>query len=254
MFLVRVEVEGAVREGWFHADRVELVSGSIAAGFQSTGEWVSAGDCRFLAPVQPGKVVAVARNYAEHAAELGNTVSEEPLIFIKPSTAVIGPGEAIRVPPGCGRVDYEGELAVVIGRRARKVSEAEAAAHIFGFTCLNDVTAREIQQKEKHFSRAKGLDSFCPIGPHILCSNSLEERTIITRVNGQVRQEGGTSLMVHPISKLIAFISRYMTLEPGDVIATGTPKGVGPLQPGDLVTVEISGIGVLENPVVADAD
>jgi 2-keto-4-pentenoate hydratase/2-oxohepta-3-ene-1,7-dioic acid hydratase in catechol pathway len=203
-----------------------------------------------LAPVLPSKIVCVGRNYAAHAAELGNEVPKEPLIFLKPPSAVVGPEEEILLTPYSRQVEYEGELALVVGRRCSQLSDdADALAYLLGYTCLNDVTARDIQKAETLFDRAKGFDTFCPIGPHIETDFDPRDALVETRVNGVLRQSGRTSLMIYPVSALVRWISRMMTLEPGDVIATGTPAGVGPLKGGDVVEVSVSGVGQLQNPV-----
>jgi 2-keto-4-pentenoate hydratase/2-oxohepta-3-ene-1,7-dioic acid hydratase in catechol pathway len=222
----------------------------------STWERASPGpgldDLSLLAPVAPRKIVCVGRNYAAHAAELGNEVPKEPLIFLKPPSAIIGPDEPIVIPSVSQRVEHEGELAVVIGKRCSHLSEREdALSYIFGYTCLNDVTARDIQKNEVQFTRAKGFDTFCPVGPYIETDLNPLDVLVETRVNGALRQSGNTSLMVYPIPFLIRWISRMMTLEPGDLIATGTPAGVGPLVAGDIVEVSVAGVGVLRNPVQA---
>src|SRR5271168_1075384 len=203
-------------------------------------------------PVRPGKIVCVGRNYVAHAAELGNEVPKEPLIFLKPPSSITGPDQPIVIPPYSQRVEHEGELALVIGKRCSNISENDdPLSYVLGYTCLNDVTARDIQNNEIQFTRAKGFDTFCPVGPVIQTELNPLDALIETRVNGEVRQSGNTSLMVYPIPFLIRWISRMMTLEPGDLIATGTPAGVGPLLSGDSVEVRIAGIGVLRNPVHA---
>jgi 2-keto-4-pentenoate hydratase/2-oxohepta-3-ene-1,7-dioic acid hydratase in catechol pathway len=204
-----------------------------------------------LAPVLPSKVVAIGRNYAEHASEMGNDVPERPLIFLKPSTAVVGSGDAIAYPSSSSRVDYEGELAVVIGRLCRDVPEDRAMEVVFGYTCANDVTARDQQASDGQWSRAKGYDSFCPLGPWIETDLDIDDLRLTTSLNGAVKQDGRTSQIVHKVPALIAHITACMTLLPGDVILTGTPAGVGPMQTGDEVAVEIQGIGTLVNSVVA---
>jgi 2-keto-4-pentenoate hydratase/2-oxohepta-3-ene-1,7-dioic acid hydratase in catechol pathway len=209
-------------------------------------------DLPLLAPVNPGKIVCVGRNYAAHAAELGNEVPKEPLIFLKPPSSIIGPDEPIVLPSFSQRVEHEGELAVVIGRRCSHLSDTDnPLSYIFGYTCLNDVTARDIQKNEVQFTRAKGFDTFCPIGPYIETDLDPSNVLVETRVNGALRQSGNTSLMVYPVAFLVRWISRMMTLEPGDVIATGTPAGVGPLVAGDTVEVSVAGVGVLRNAVHA---
>lgn len=202
----------------------------------------------------PTKIVCVGRNYVKHAAELGNEVPAEPLVFLKPPSALIGAGEAIVIPRGAGRVDYEGEIGVVVGRRARKVSEADAWAYVDALVPVNDVTARDLQKKDGQWTRAKGFDTFCPVGrPVAVDGIDREALGVTTRVNGQVRQSGPASDMVFSIPFLVAHISRIMTLEPGDLIATGTPDGVGPLAPGDEVEIEVSGVGCVRNPVREEA-
>jgi 2-keto-4-pentenoate hydratase/2-oxohepta-3-ene-1,7-dioic acid hydratase in catechol pathway len=207
-----------------------------------------------VAIARPGKIIAIGRNYREHAAELGNVVPTQPLLFLKPGTAVIGDGDAIVLPPESARVEYEAEIGVVIGRRIRRGTEAEALAAIGGVTCVNDVTARDIQRREEQWTRAKGFDTFCPVGPRVVAVDParLGELEVRCRVNGVERQRGRASDMVFGIPALVAYVSQGMTLEPGDLIATGTPAGVGPLTVGDVVEVEIPGVGVLRNPVVAE--
>jgi 2-keto-4-pentenoate hydratase/2-oxohepta-3-ene-1,7-dioic acid hydratase in catechol pathway len=202
---------------------------------------------------RPSKIVCIGLNYAKHAAEFGNPIPEEPLIFLKPPSALIGPGEAIVMPKGAGQVDYEGEIGVRIGKRARHVSKEQAWDFVDGLLALNDVTARELQRKDGQWSRAKGFDTFCPVGPvRPLAEVDLGKLSVTTRVNGEVRQQSGADDMVFDIPALIAHITRGMTLEPGDLIATGTPSGVGPVAPGDVVEIEIGGVGSLSNPVVAE--
>jgi 2-keto-4-pentenoate hydratase/2-oxohepta-3-ene-1,7-dioic acid hydratase in catechol pathway len=206
-----------------------------------------------LVPVVPSKIVCVGRNYAAHAKELGNQVPEEPLIFLKPPSSLVAPGGAIEVPASSQRVEHEAEIGVVIGRRLKGASIEEARAGIFGVTCVNDVTARDIQRKEVQFTRAKGFDTFCPVGPWIETELDLDALTVTGRVNGQQRQHGHVQQMIFGIPQLLSFISRVMTLEPGDLISTGTPEGVGPLLHGDQVEIEVSGVGVLRNEVRAAA-
>lgn len=206
-----------------------------------------------LAPCQPSKIVAVGLNYRAHAAESGHPVPAEPVLFMKPPSAVIGPGAAIVYPAQLSqRVDYEAELAVVIGRRARHVPREEAFDYVLGYTCANDVTARDLQQRDGQWTRAKSFDTFCPLGPWIVPDLEVADVAIRCRLNGMLCQDGRTADMLFPVDELIAFVSAVMTLEPGDVILTGTPAGIGPLQPGDQVTVEIEGIGNLSNRVVRE--
>ena len=224
-----------------------------------TGRRHELADVRLLAPVIPrSKVVAIGRNYAAHAAEFGNEVPEEPMTFLKPNTSVIGSGEPIIYPKQTSAVDHEGELAVVIGRICKDVPVERVPEVIFGYTCSNDVSARDLQQRDKQWGRAKGFDTFCPLGPWIVTHLSLEEasdlalRVTVTR-NGETieRQSSTTKNLVHGIAELVSFVSSFTTLLPGDVILTGTPEGVGRIEPGDVVDVEIEGIGTLTNPVVA---
>lgn len=203
-----------------------------------------------LAPVSPGKIICVGRNYAAHAKELGNDLPTEPLLFLKPPSAVIACGDTIQMPPESSRVDFEGELALVIGRRGRNIDEREALSHIAGFTCANDVTARDLQKKDVQFTRGKGFDTFCPLGPWLVTQLDLESATLETRVNGERRQFAPVSTMIFSVPYIVAYISRVMTLEPGDVILTGTPEGVGPLSAGDTVEVLIPEIGSLVNRAV----
>lgn len=238
---------GAGRE----ALTVAAIDGHPFGPITLTGDRWALDDVRLLSPVLPSKVVAVARNYAAHAAELGNEVPDAPLVFIKPSTSVIGDADAIRLPASSDDVQFEGELAVVIGRPARDVPRESALSVVFGYSVANDVTARDIQKREQHFSHAKGYDSFCPLGPWIETVLDAADVRVRTTVNGQVRQDGRTSQMIHDIPTLIAFVSTVMTLLPGDVILTGTPAGVGTIADGDTVAIEVEGIGILSNPVRA---
>jgi len=203
--------------------------------------------------VRPGKIVCVGRNYVEHAAELGNVVPERPLLFLKPPSAVIDDGEPIVLPPESRRVEHEGEIGVVIGARLRSCSEVDALSAVAGITCVNDVTARDLQKSDGQWTRAKGFDTFCPLGPRVVPLGelaSLDDLEVVCRVNGAERQRGRAADMAFSIPQLLAYISAVMTLEPGDLVATGTPAGVGPLAGGDVVEVEIPGVGVLTNPVV----
>lgn len=207
-------------------------------------------EVRLLSPILPSKVIGVGRNYADHAAEMGGDVAVEPMIFLKPSTSVIGPGDTIRLTDLSDNVHHEAELAVVIGASgARRVTEANALDSVFGYTCGNDVTARDLQSKDVQFTRAKGFDSFCPIGPWIDTDFDPSDVEVRCEVDGEVRQRGRTSELIHSIPTIIAFISQVMTLLPGDVILTGTPAGVGPIRAGQRVDVIIENLGTLPNPV-----
>ena len=206
-----------------------------------------------MTPPRPSKIVCIGLNYAKHAAEFGNPIPEEPLMFLKPPSALIGSGEAIVLPTWAGQIDYEGEIGVRIGKRARHVEVDEAWDYVDGLLALNDVTARQLQRSDGQWSRAKGFDTFCPVGPVTpLAKVDLDALSVTTRVNGEVRQQSSADDMVFDIPALVAHVSRVMTLEPGDIIATGTPSGVGPLAAGDVVEIEVGGVGSLSNPVVAE--
>jgi 2-keto-4-pentenoate hydratase/2-oxohepta-3-ene-1,7-dioic acid hydratase in catechol pathway len=209
-------------------------------------------DAQTLAPVAPSKIVCVGRNYREHAAELGNEVPVEPLLFLKPPSAILSPGEAIRIPALSKRVDFEGEIAVVIGTRCSQIGPDEDPTwYIRGYTLANDVTARDLQKKDGQWSRAKGFDTFCPVGP--LVTDEVDPATglgITTHLNGELRQDGNTRDLIFPIDYLLRYITAAMTLYPGDLILTGTPAGVAPMQPGDRVAITVAGIGTLANPVL----
>jgi 2-keto-4-pentenoate hydratase/2-oxohepta-3-ene-1,7-dioic acid hydratase in catechol pathway len=244
-----------VVEGEDEADlTIRRVEGHPFAPFQLTDDVVPLVDARLLAPVLPSKVVAVGRNYAEHAKEMGGNTdptTEPPIVFIKPSTSVVGPGDAVQYPVGISEeVSYEGELAVVIVRLCREVPPSRVRDVVLGFTCANDVTARDLQRSESQWGRAKGFDTFCPLGPRIVAGLDPSDLRIVTRVNGVVKQDSSTSDLIFDVPALIAFASAHMVLEVGDVISTGTPSGVGPLAVGDRVEIEIAGIGVLANTVV----
>ena len=232
----------------------QLVEGDIFGDWKP-GDTIASGDARLLAPLEPSKIVAIGRNYKDHAAELGNPLPAEPLIFLKPPTSIVGPGEPIVIPSGVGRVDHEAELGVVIGARARHVKEQDASKYVFGFTCVNDVTARELQKKDVQFTRAKGFDTFAPLGPSIVTGLDYHAPAgllVEGYVNGDRRQTGSTKDLIFSIDYLIAFVSAVMTLLPGDIISTGTPAGVGPLKAGDSVTIKVEGVGELTNPVRAE--
>jgi 2-keto-4-pentenoate hydratase/2-oxohepta-3-ene-1,7-dioic acid hydratase in catechol pathway len=231
------------------SDTIRVLRGTFFEDPVPTGEEVPLDDVRLLAPVLPSKVVCVGKNYAAHAAEFGMTVPEEPLLFLKPSTAVIGPHDPIRMLPISRRVDYEGELAVVVGRLARNVKAERAGAHVLGYTCANDVTLRDLQKTDDQWARAKGFDGSCPLGPWIETDLDPTDVRVETRLNGEIRQAGQTSDLAFGVATLIEYITSFMTMLPGDVLLTGTPEGVGPLTPGDVVEVEVDGVGTLSNPV-----
>jgi 2-keto-4-pentenoate hydratase/2-oxohepta-3-ene-1,7-dioic acid hydratase in catechol pathway len=250
MKLFRLETARGPRWARQEGDALRLLEGDPFAGLGETAELVPQQGARLLAPVEPSKVVAVGLNYRDHAQERGKPIPPEPLIFLKPPSAVIGPGETIRIPPWAGRVDHEAELGIVIGRRTRDLPHPEAAAaSILGAVCVNDVTARELQDRDVQFTRAKGFDTFCPVGPAIAAGLDLRRLRVEGRVNGAVRQASSTAELIFDPGYLVWFVSRVMTLLPGDIISTGTPAGIGPLRPGDTVEVEVEGVGVLRNPV-----
>jgi 2-keto-4-pentenoate hydratase/2-oxohepta-3-ene-1,7-dioic acid hydratase in catechol pathway len=230
---------------------VAAIDGHPFGPLSFTGDRWALPDVRLLSPFLPSKVVALGKNYAEHAQEMGGEAPATPLIFLKPSTTVIGEADSIRLPRSSAEVHYEGELAVVIGTPARNVAPEDAGKHVFGYTAANDVTARDQQRADVQFTRSKSYDSFCPLGPWVETVLDPADLRIVTRVNGQIKQDGRTSQMIHDVAAQIAFVSAIMTLLPGDVILTGTPAGVGPIVAGDTVSVEIEGIGTLTNPVVA---
>jgi 2-keto-4-pentenoate hydratase/2-oxohepta-3-ene-1,7-dioic acid hydratase in catechol pathway len=205
---------------------------------------------RVAPPVVPSKIIAIGLNYKDHAAEMNKKLPEEPLVFSKPSTSVIGPDDPIRLPAWAGRIDFESEMAVVIGRRAYQVKAEQAMDYVLGLTCLNDVTARDLQNKDGQYTRAKGFDTFAPIGPCIAVGVDPSALSIEGWVNGEKRQSSNTNQLIFPVPELVEFVTRFCTLEPGDVITTGTPSGVGPLKPGDRVMVKVEGIGTLGNPCV----
>jgi 2-keto-4-pentenoate hydratase/2-oxohepta-3-ene-1,7-dioic acid hydratase in catechol pathway len=221
-------------------ERLAVAGAPIAGGLAAV---------KILAPVRPSKIVCVGLNYKDHAGEVGKPLPAEPLLFIKPSTAVIGPGDPIKLPPGVGRVDHEAELGLVIGRRAHRVAAAHAWDYILGLTCVNDVTARDLQKKEAQYTRCKGFDTFAPIGPCIATGLNADPRTVEGWVNDQRRQASSTKHLIFSIEHLVEFITFVMTLEPGDIISTGTPEGIGPLTAGDRVTIKVEGVGELTNPV-----
>jgi 2-keto-4-pentenoate hydratase/2-oxohepta-3-ene-1,7-dioic acid hydratase in catechol pathway len=252
MRIVRYSRQGDVGFGILEDEAVAAISPHPFGAFEYTGERLPISEVRLLAPVLPSKVLAIGRNYAEHARKLGNEVPPEPVMFLKPSTSVTGPDDPIVRPQGVGRVDFEGELAVVVGKLVRRLEPADAIQAVLGFTCANDVTARDLQHADGQWTRAKGFDSFCPLGPWIETDLDSSDLAISTLVNGEVRQQARTSQLERGVADLLAFVSRVMTLLPGDVLLTGTPAGVGPLEAGDRVEVEVEGVGVLANEVVAE--
>lgn len=247
----RIEHGGQARHVIEEHGEWRLLEGDIFGDY-TAGEAISSTGQRLLAPVLPSKIVCVGLNYKDHAAEQNKPLPPEPLLFIKPSTSVIGPGEAIVRPEGVGRVDHEAECAVVIGRRATRVSEADAMNYVLGITCVNDVTARDLQDKGASYTRAKGFDTFAPVGPCIVQGLDYDPSrglTVEGWVNGEKRQGSSTKELIFPVPMLIAYISANMTLLPGDIISTGTPSGIGPLEAGDTVTIKVEGAGELTNSV-----
>ena len=243
--------EGRTIHGWIEGDEIAVLSGDAITGPEAalSGERVRLAEDVLLAPCAPTKVVAVGINYRDHAGEMGHELPPDPVIFLKPPSAVIGPGEDIVKPGSDVRVDHEAELAIVIGRRCKAVKAADAEDVIFGYTCCNDVTAREIQYKDGQWTRGKGYDTFCPLGPWIETVLDAGHTWVESRLNGAVRQHSTTDLMINSIGRVVEFVSAVMTLLPGDVITTATPGGIGPMQAGDVVEIEVGGIGILRNPV-----
>ncbi len=237
------------RQGWILNNKVGQIEGSIFSEFHRLEAEEDLQDIKILPPVLPSKIICIGRNYAAHASEHGAEVPEVPLIFLKPPSSVIGNGDTIILPPQSQQVEHEAELAVVIGKKGRWIFPDEAESYILGYTIANDITARDLQRRDNQWTRAKGFDTFCPIGPWIETDFNPTDALITCYVNNDVRQMASTHDMVFSIPQLIAFISSVMTLEPGDLILTGTPAGVSPLKDGDLVRITIEGIGSLENPV-----
>lgn len=249
---VRIEVNGVEYHARAEGQGFHLLTGPPWAGGREVGAVVTNG--RLLAPVTPGKVVCVGSNYRDHAAEMGKPVPARPRLFLKPPSAVTGPGMPIEIPPETTRVDHEAELGVVMAARCKRAWAEDALEYVFGYTICNDVTARDFQKEDGLFARAKGFDTFLPVGPHVVTGLSPDRLAVGCDVNRKVRQQGNTQDMVFSVAELIAFISNIMTLEPGDLILTGTPAGVGPLVAGDRVTVSVEGIGAMTNPVVDRSD
>ncbi|MFQ5829733.1 MAG: fumarylacetoacetate hydrolase family protein [Candidatus Methylomirabilia bacterium] len=251
MRIVRFKAGGKVRYGILEGTHIVEYSGTPLGTFKRGRKKFPLKQVVLLAPVLPSKIVAVGRNYRDHAEEVNLPVPEEPILFIKPSTSLVGPGDPIVYPPVCHRLDYEAELAIVIKKRCRSVPEERAAEFILGYTCLNDVTARDLQHKDGQWSRAKSFDTFCPIGPCIATHMNANAVDIEAYLNGEQKQSSNTKHFIFLVESLVAYVSEVMTLLPGDVISTGTPAGVGPMRPGDEIEIRIEGIGSLKNRVVA---
>ena len=254
MRIVRFEIPGqsGVRAGLESDGLVRELTGDIFGPYDEIKGEYSLEDVKLLAPCSPTKITAVGLNYRDHAEEMKFDIPEEPLLFMKPSSSVVAPGDTIRMPSVSKRVDYEAELGVVIGRKAYKVPREKASDYILGYTCLNDVTARDLQGKDGQWTRGKGFDTFCPIGPVIETDLDPSDITVEAYLNGERKQSSSTRNLIFDVSRLVSFISSIMTLFPGDVIATGTPSGVGPVESGDRIEIRVEGIGSLINPVVAE--
>jgi len=251
MKIVRFDYKGKIRYGLIEGDKVHLVKGSIYDNeLLCEDEYFDLDKIRLLAPTTPSKIVCVGLNYKDHAKELSMPIPDEPIIFLKPTSAIIGPDDDIQYPPSSQRVDYEAELAVIIGKVAKSVAPQKASEYILGYTCLNDVTARDLQKKDGQWTRAKSFDTFCPVGPCIATGIDSSNLEIKLLVNDQVRQSSNTADMIFGLDSLISFISSVMTLLPGDIIATGTPKGVGPLARNDSIKLIIEGVGALSNKII----
>ena len=252
MRLCRFDDAGTPRWGLIERDEVRPLAASPWQGLKVVGPAVPLAHVSLLPPCEPSKIVAVGLNYRAHAAEMGKELPREPLLFLKAPSALLRPGGSVVLPRQSARIEHEGELALVIGRRASHVPAAQALEHVLGWTCLDDVTARDIQRQEKVYARAKGFDTFCPVGPWLETEIANPQALALElRVNGNVRQRGATADMIFSVAEIIAFVSEIMTLLPGDLITTGTPPGVGPLVAGDSVEVEIAGIGILRHGVIA---
>lgn len=248
---VRFFSEGRWRAGLLTGEVVLPLRGSVFGRWEAVGKALPLSALRLGPPCRPSKIVAVGVNYRGHAREMGHSLPTEPKLFLKPPSSVIGPGGPIRFPAMAGRVDYEAELGVVIGRKTRNVSRGEALEHVLGYTCFNDVTARDLQKKDGQWTRAKSFDTFAPMGPSIVTGIDPSALNVRSLLNGKVRQSAATADLIFDVPELVHFISRIMTLLPGDVIATGTPAGIGPMFPGDLIEVRIDGVGTLRNEVVS---
>lgn len=251
MRVARFSLNGEPRFGIVDGPELVVLKGHpLVLGYETTGERVPIKEVKLLAPTIPSKVVCVGKNYADHAAELGIALNEEPTIFFKPSSAIIGPGDAIILPTQSQQIELEAELTIVIGQMAKNVSEDDALDYVWGFTIANDVTARDLQFSDDQWARSKAFDSFCPLGPWIETEFIPDGQMIESRINGEVRQSASIDLMLHNVPKIIAYVSQNMTLLPGDIILTGTPAGIAKIHSGEIVECEIEGIGNLVNPVI----
>jgi 2-keto-4-pentenoate hydratase/2-oxohepta-3-ene-1,7-dioic acid hydratase in catechol pathway len=250
MLYCRFQAKDARGWGVVEDHQVWEITPDIFSKFERTGRSFPMAEVRFLAPVEPSKIIAVGLNYKDHISEFGRTeIPSEPVLFLKAPSSLLGPDEAIRIPPGVGQVDYEAELAVVISKQGKNIPEAQALDYVLGCTCLNDVTARELQKKDKQWTRAKSFDTFAPVGPWISDGLPLQNLRVEAYRNGKAVQTGHTSQMIFPVARLVSFVSTVMTLNAGDILSTGTPMGVGPIQPGDTIEIFVEGVGKLRNPV-----
>ncbi len=250
MRIVRVYYKGKPQWGVIKNESVYLLNSTPFERIKYSGQIIARKKAKLLAPAIPSKIIMAGLNYKEHAKELGLKIPKEPVLFLKPPTSVVGPDQNIIYPRGIKRLDYEAELAFIIKKTARNIPEKKAKEYILGYTCCNDITARDLQKKDGQWTRAKSFDTFCPLGPHIETEIQPGNLAIRSYLNGMLRQNSLTSDFIFPVYYLLAFVSRIMTLLPGDVISTGTPKGVGKMKPGDTIEIEISGIGCLKNQVV----
>lgn len=250
MKYVRIVRQGVPTWGVLEGESVRTLSAPPFEGLSYDGESLPLSQCQLLAPCQPTKVVCIGKNYYDHVKEFGGEVPEKPILFIKALNTLNHPEGKVHAPEFVQRLDYEGELALVVKKRAKNVKEEECMDYVLGFTCLNDITARDIQQADGQWTRGKGMDDFCPIGPLVTDEIDCDHVDVETRLNGKTVQKANTELLMHKVGELFAFTTAAMTLEPGDVVTTGTPAGVGPMKPGDVVEVEIPGIGILRNHIV----
>jgi 2-keto-4-pentenoate hydratase/2-oxohepta-3-ene-1,7-dioic acid hydratase in catechol pathway len=252
MKLMRFQVQGRTACGILQGDEVTELEGDFFGPLKTRSTVLSRASVKFLAPCSPSKIIAVGLNYRDHARELELPVPEAPVIFLKPSTSVIGPGDSIRYPGMSSRVDYEAELGIVIKDRVKDLRPEEARRHILGYTCANDVTARDLQKMDGQWTRAKSFDTFCPVGPWIETELEPDDLLVESYLNGAQRQSSRTSQFIFKADQLVSFISQVMTLNPGDLVITGTPAGIGPMKPGDEIEVRIEGIGSLKNTVIGN--
>lgn len=245
----RIEFDGKPTWGKVDGDQIQIILGDLFGECELTPQSVPLAGTRLLAPVTPTKIVCVGLNYADHVKESqsANAIPEEPVTFMKPLTAIIGPEDTIRMPLASKRVDYEGEIGIVIAKTCRKLSPEQVRENIFGITCVNDVTARDLQKKDVQWTRGKGFDTFCPVGPFLVTGVDYLGLNVTSRLNGQTKQSSNSKHMIFPIPQLVSFMNHVMTLNPGDLIVTGTPEGVGPISDGDTVEVEVEGVGILRN-------